>query len=97
MVTIRLRRTGKKKQPNYRLVVTDSRAPRDGRFIEVVGHYSPVRQPKVLEVKAERVRYWLGVGAQPSDTVVKLLKRVNVLDEQGKVVSAEAAEAPAEA
>lgn len=94
MVTIRLRRTGKKKQPNYRLVVTDSRAPRDGRFIEVVGHYAPVRQPKVLEVKAERVRYWLGVGAQPSDTVVKLLKRVNVLDEQGKVVSAEAAEAP---
>ena len=97
MVTIRLRRTGKKKQPNYRLVVTDSRSPRDGRFIEVVGHYAPVRQPKVLEVKAERVRYWLGVGAQPSDTVVTLLKRVNVLDENGKVVPAEAAAAaPAE-
>jgi small subunit ribosomal protein S16 len=88
MVTIRLRRTGKKKQPNYRLVVTDSRSPRDGKFIEVLGHYNPVRQPKVLEVKADRARYWLSVGARPSDTVVGLLKKVNVLDEAGKVIPA---------
>jgi small subunit ribosomal protein S16 len=86
MVTIRLRRTGKTKQPSYRLVIADSRSPRDGKFIEVIGHYLPVRQPKVLEVKADRARYWLGVGAQPSDTVVRLLKKVNVLDEAGKVI-----------
>ncbi|HNP69629.1 MAG TPA: 30S ribosomal protein S16 [Kouleothrix sp.] len=92
MVVIRLRRTGKTKQPSYRLVVTDKRSPRDGKFIEIVGHYNPVRQPKELVVKNERVRYWLGVGAQPSDTVVRLLKQVNVLDAAGKVV----AEAPAE-
>lgn len=89
MVTIRLRRTGKAKQPSYRLVIADKRSPRDGKFIEVVGHYLPIRRPKVLEVKADRVRYWLGVGAQPSDTVVRLLKQVNVLDEAGKVVPAE--------
>jgi small subunit ribosomal protein S16 len=88
MVTIRLRRTGKTKQPSYRLVVADSRAPRDGKFIEVVGHYLPIRKPKVLEVKQDRVRYWLGVGAQPSDTVVRLLKQISVLDEAGKVVPA---------
>jgi small subunit ribosomal protein S16 len=88
MVTIRLRRTGKTKQPSYRLVIADKRSPRDGKFIEVVGHYLPIRQPKVLEVNAERVRYWLGVGAQPTDTVVRLLKQVKVLDEAGKVVPA---------
>lgn len=86
MVTIRLRRTGKTKQPSYRLVVADKRSPRDGKFIEIIGHYNPIRQPKVLEVKADRARYWLGVGAQPSDTVVHLLKQVNVLDENGKVI-----------
>jgi small subunit ribosomal protein S16 len=88
MVTIRLRRTGKTKQPSYRLVIADSRSPRDGKFIEVVGHYLPIRRPKVLEVKQDRVRYWLGVGAQPSDTVVRLLKQVSVLDAAGKVVPA---------
>lgn len=84
MVTIRLRRTGKKKQPSYRLVVADSRSPRDGKFIEIVGHYNPIREPQELEVKADRVRHWMSVGAQPSETVVRLLKRVNVLDAAGK-------------
>jgi small subunit ribosomal protein S16 len=93
MVKIRLRRTGKTKQPSYRLVVADSRSPRDGKFIEIIGHYNPIQQPKVLEVKADRARYWLGVGAQPSETVVGLLKRVNVLDEAGKVIAAPAVEA----
>jgi small subunit ribosomal protein S16 len=88
MVTIRLRRTGKTKQPSYRVVVTDSRSPRDGRFIEIIGHYNPIRQPKILEIKGDRARYWLSVGAQPSDTVVYLLKKVNVLDENGKVIPA---------
>ena len=86
MVTIRLRRAGKKKQPSYRLVVADSRAPRDGKFIEIVGHYNPVRQPQELEVKADRIRHWMSVGAQPSETVVRLLKRVNVLDAAGKPI-----------
>lgn len=94
MVTIRLRRTGKKKQPSYRVVIADSRSPRDGKFIEIIGHYSPVRQPKVLEIKGDRARYWLSVGAQPSDTVVYLLKQVKVLDENGKVVPASEAAAP---
>lgn len=93
MVKIRLRRTGKTKQPSYRLVVADSRAPRDGKFIEIIGHYNPIRQPKVLEVEAERARYWISVGAQPSDTVATLLQKVNVLDAQGKLIPVDAAEA----
>jgi small subunit ribosomal protein S16 len=89
MVRIRLRRTGKTKQPSYRLVVADSRAPRDGKFIEIIGHYNPVRQPKELVVKNDRARYWLGIGAQPSETVLRLLKQVNVVDAQGKLIPAE--------
>ncbi len=87
MVKIRLRRTGKTKQPSYRIVVADSRSPRDGKFIETIGYYLPTRQPKVLEVNAERARYWLGVGAQPTEVVVKLFQRRNILDEQGKVIT----------
>ena len=85
MVRIRLRRTGKTKQPSYRVVVADQRSPRDGKFIEIIGHYNPVQQPKVLEIKADRARYWLGVGAQPSETVVRLFKQVQVLDGEGNV------------
>ena len=87
MVRIRLRRQGKTKQPSYRVVVADARSPRDGKFIEIIGHYNPVQQPKVLEIKGDRARYWLSVGAQPSDTVAYLLKKVNVLDENGKVIA----------
>lgn len=87
MVRIRLRRTGKTKQPSYRLVIADSRSPRDGKFIEIIGHYLPTQQPKVLEIDAERARYWLGVGAQPSDTVVYLLKQKQILDGDGKVIA----------
>jgi small subunit ribosomal protein S16 len=87
MVRIRLRRMGKTKQPSYRVVVADQRSPRDGKFIEVIGHYNPVQQPKVLEIKGDRARYWLSVGAQPTDTVVRLLKSVNVLDAEGKVIA----------
>lgn len=86
MVRIRLRRMGKTKRPTYRVVVADSRSPRDGKFIEIIGHYDPVQQPKVLHIKKDRARYWVGVGAQPSDAVVKLFKRVGVLDEAGKVL-----------
>ena len=88
MVKIRLRRTGKTQQPSYRLVVADSRSPRDGKFIEIIGHYNPIRSPKVLEINGDRARYWLGVGAQPSDTVVGLLKKQSILDSDGKVIAA---------
>ena len=69
MVKIRLRRTGAKKQPHYRVVVTDSRAPRDGKFIEIIGHYNPRTEPATVEIDAERALYWLSVGAQPSPAV----------------------------
>ncbi len=86
MVKMRLRRMGKTKQPSYRVVIADSRSPRDGRFIEIIGHYNPVQQPKVLEIQADRARYWLESGAQPSETVVRLLKQVNILDTDGQMI-----------
>ena len=79
MVKIRLKRMGMKKKPFYRLVVTDSRNPRDGRFIEEIGHYNPVANPVELKIDDERAKYWIGVGAQPTDTVRALLKKGGVL------------------
>ncbi len=79
MVKIRLKRMGMKKMPFYRLVVTDSRNARDGRFIEEVGYYNPVAEPVVLKIDEERAKYWLGNGAQPTDTVRGLLKKGGVL------------------
>ena len=75
MLAIRLRRTGSTKRPYYRVVVTDSRAWRDGRFVEVLGHYDPRRDPAVVKIDAERAQYWMKRGARPSDTVKSLLKR----------------------
>ncbi len=80
MVRIRLRRMGKKKAPTYRIVVADARSPRDGKFIEIIGNYAPTRQPKILNIDGERARYWLSVGAQPSDTVAYLLKKAGVVE-----------------
>lgn len=74
MLRIRLRRVGKKKQPSYRIVVADSRAPRDGKFVDQVGHYNPLLDPPTIEVSEEKVRRWIGLGAQPSDTVNRLLQ-----------------------
>jgi small subunit ribosomal protein S16 len=79
-VRIRLNRTGAKKQPTYRLVVADSRAPRDGRFIEILGHYIPTTDPSILEVNEERAIAWLLNGAQPSDTAKSLLVRAGVIE-----------------
>ena len=79
MVKIRLKRMGMKKKPFYRLVVTDSRSPRDGRFIEEVGYFNPVAQPEELKINVERAKYWIGTGAQPTDTVRSLLKKGGVL------------------
>jgi small subunit ribosomal protein S16 len=79
-VKIRLTRVGKTKQPTYRLVVTDSRSPRDGRFIEVIGHYEPRREPSKIVVDGEKALQWLRQGAQPTERVVKLLKIDGVWD-----------------
>ncbi|MCR5088446.1 MAG: 30S ribosomal protein S16 [Oscillospiraceae bacterium] len=76
MVKIRLRRMGAKKAPFYRIVVADSRAPRDGRFIEEVGMYNPAAENEKLNVNMDRVHYWISNGAQPTDTVRGLLKKV---------------------
>jgi small subunit ribosomal protein S16 len=75
MLSIRLRRAGTTKKPHYRVVVADSRAWRDGRFVEILGHYDPRKDPAVVKIDAERASYWMGKGAQPSDTVKSLLKK----------------------
>jgi small subunit ribosomal protein S16 len=75
MVKIRLKRMGMKKKPFYRIVVADERSPRDGRFIEEIGTYDPLTNPATITVKAERAQYWVGNGAQPTDTVRALLKK----------------------
>ena len=78
-VKIRLKRMGMKKEPFYRIVVSDSRTPRDGRFVEEIGYYNPVTEPAVIKFDEERAKYWLGTGAQPTDTVRGLLKKSNLL------------------
>ena len=76
MVKIRLRRMGAKKAPYYRIVVADSHFPRDGRFIEEIGTYDPTAQPSAVTVDLERAKYWIANGAQPTDTVRGLLKKI---------------------
>ncbi|MBQ6714832.1 MAG: 30S ribosomal protein S16 [Clostridia bacterium] len=78
-VKIRLRRMGAKKAPFYRVVVADSRFPRDGRFIEEIGHYDPTKDPAIVEIDAEKAKKWISNGAQPTDTVKALLKKNGVL------------------
>ena len=79
MVKIRLRRMGAKKAPFYRIVVADSRYPRDGRFIEELGTYNPLKEPAEITVNAEKAQQWIKNGAQPTDTVRILLKKAGVL------------------
>lgn len=78
-VKIRLRRMGAKKAPFYRIVVADSRYPRDGRFIEEIGYYNPLEEPSVVKVDAEKAKTWIANGAQPTDTVKALFKKHGVL------------------
>ena len=80
MVKIRLRRMGAKKTPFYRIVVADSRYPRDGRFIEGIGTYNPLAEPAVVNVNADRAQEWIKNGAQPTDTVRGILKKAGVLN-----------------
>ena len=75
MVKVRLTRMGAKKAPFYRIVAADSRFPRDGRFLEILGYYDPIKKPEVLHVNQERLQHWLSNGAQLTDTVNSLLKR----------------------
>jgi small subunit ribosomal protein S16 len=79
-VKIRLRRVGAKKQPSYRVVVADSRFPRDGRFIEIIGFYNPRTEPTTISFNEDKVRKWLSQGAQPTDTVASLLYRAGIVD-----------------
>ena len=79
MVKIRLRRMGAKKAPYYRIIVADSRSPRDGRCIEEIGSYNPLTEPATITVDAEKAQQWIKNGAQPTDTVKALLKKANVL------------------
>lgn len=76
MLAIRMRRMGSKKRPFFRVVVTDSAAPRDGRFVEVLGSYNPRTKPETVTIDRERLSYWLGAGARPSDTVRTLVARL---------------------
>ena len=79
MVKIRLRRMGAKKAPFYRIVVADSRSPRDGRFIEEVGYYNPMTNPADIKIDAEKAQKWIANGAQPTDTVKVLLKKCDII------------------
>ena len=80
MVRIRLRREGLKKQPTYRIVVADVESPRDGRFLEILGHYNPRTEPSTIVVKEDRVYHWLSNGAQPSEAVHGLFRQIGLSD-----------------
>jgi small subunit ribosomal protein S16 len=81
VVKLRLMRMGKKKQPTYRVVATDSRSPRDGRFIEILGHYNPRAEPSVVEIDNDKAVAWLRKGAQPTETVRRLLASTGAWDQ----------------
>ncbi|MGB9779274.1 30S ribosomal protein S16 [Caldanaerobacter sp.] len=79
-VRIRLKRFGAKKRPFYRIVVADSRSPRDGRFIDEIGYYNPIAEPAELKIDVEKAKKWLSVGAQPSDTVKSLFRKEGIIN-----------------
>jgi small subunit ribosomal protein S16 len=93
-VKLRLRRVGATKRPSYRVVVTDSRAPRDGRFIETVGHYNPLTEPATIDVKADRVQHWLQHGAQPTEAVARILRKSGIVAASLPAKSESAQDAP---
>ncbi len=80
MIKIRLRRVGAKKKPSYRLVVADIRAPRDGAFIDILGHFNPMTDPETIVINEEKARYWLSQGAQPTDTAARLLTKAGIVE-----------------
>lgn len=93
MVRIRLRRVGSKRQASYRVVVTDVRSPRDGRFIEKIGFYNPRTEPATMELVEERALYWLQNGAQPSEAALTILRKLGTLDRYDRLRKGEAMEA----
>ena len=80
MLKIRLRRVGARKKPSYRLVVADSRAPRDGAFVEIIGHYDPQTDPATVVIQEEKALHWLRQGAKPTDTTTRLLDKAGILE-----------------
>ena len=92
MLRIRLRRVGAKKQPSYRIVVAESTSPRDGKFVEVIGYYNPRTEPETVTIKEARALYWLSVGAQPSDPVVRLFKNNGTLERFARLKAGESLE-----
>jgi small subunit ribosomal protein S16 len=93
VLRIRLRRVGSKKQPSYRMVIAENEWPRDGRFLEIVGHYNPRTHPMTVEVDEDRVYHWLKNGATPTDSVARLLTRQGTLSRFERVKQGEALEA----
>ena len=92
MVRIRLRRVGGKAQPSYRLVAADKEAPRDGRYLEILGFYNPRTQPATIELKEDRIYEWMSKGAQPSESVVKIFQTAGLMDRYARYKSGEALE-----
>ncbi len=84
MVKIRLRRVGAKKRPSYRVVVADVNAPRDGAFIEIIGHYNPLTEPETVVINEEKALHWLSQGAQPTATVTRLLSKTGIMERSKK-------------
>ncbi len=80
MLRIRLRRVGAKKKPSYRLVVADVRAPRDGAFVDIIGHYDPMTDPETIVIQEDKALHWLSQGAKPSDTTARLLGKAGILE-----------------
>ncbi len=80
MVKIRLRRVGAKNRPSYRIVVADSRSPRDGAFIGTIGHYDPLTEPETVTIDEEQALHWLKQGAQPTDTAARLLNKLGIME-----------------
>lgn len=93
MVRLRLRRVGRKKQPSYRIVAADKEAPRDGRFLEIVGFYNPRTEPETITLKEDRIFDWLSKGAQPSDAVARILKTTGAADRYERFKAGEDLEA----
>jgi len=80
MLKIRLRRTGAKKQPSYRLVVADINSPRDGAFVDIIGHYNPMTEPATIVIEEEKALHWLRQGAKPTETTARLLGKAGILE-----------------
>ena len=96
MLKIRLRRTGARKKPSYRIVVAESTAPRDGKYVEIIGTYDPLTEPATIKIDGDRAKHWLGVGAQPTERVVKLMAREGLVEAPVYAPKAAPAEAEAE-